>query len=152
MATDLRLPQLGDIMTEGRLIEWLLPDGAAVQAGQPLYELETDKVSYTIDAPVAGVLYQVVPADTVVPVGAVVGRLLQAGETVPAGPAPVVAIPAATVVQPPSDPSSVVSGDVLATPAARRLARELGVDLAAIRRSGRIREADVWAHHARGDS
>jgi len=119
--TDLRLPQLGDIMTEGRLTAWLQEDGASVEPGQPLYDLETDKVSFTVEAPAAGVLRQVVPAGEVVPVGTVVGRLVAAGE------------PAAA------------PAEVSATPAARALARELGVDLATIAVSGRIREADVRA-------
>jgi pyruvate dehydrogenase E2 component (dihydrolipoamide acetyltransferase) len=119
--TDLRLPVLGDIMTEGRLATWLRPDGAEVRAGEPLYELETDKVSFTVEAPSGGVLEQVVPAGEVVEVGTVVGRLL-----VSAGPEP--------------------ESEVMATPAARRLARELGVNLADLGTGHRIHEADVRAH------
>jgi pyruvate dehydrogenase E2 component (dihydrolipoamide acetyltransferase) len=120
MPTDLRLPLLGDIMTEGRLVSWLQPDGATVRAGQPLYELETDKVSFTVEAPDGGVLRQVVPAGEVVEVGTVVGRLTE------------------------EDPLRPWR----ATPAAKRLARELGVDLTALGARGRIREADVRAWHA----
>ncbi|HSR23217.1 MAG TPA: 2-oxo acid dehydrogenase subunit E2, partial [Candidatus Eisenbacteria bacterium] len=120
MAVDLRLPRLGDVMTEGRLLAWLEPDGAEVRPGQPLYELETEKVSFTVEAPAAGVLRQVVPAGEVVEVGTVVGRLLEAAH----------------------------ASEVLATPAARRLARELGVDLAALGTGHRIRENDVRAYHA----
>jgi pyruvate dehydrogenase E2 component (dihydrolipoamide acetyltransferase) len=116
--TELRLPVLGDIMTEGRLATWLRPDGAEVRAGEPLYELETDKVSFTVESPSGGVLQQVVPAGEVVEVGTVVGRLL--------------------VAQPESE--------VMATPAARRLARELGVNLADLGTGHRIHEADVRAH------
>jgi len=118
--TELRLPQLGDVMTEGRLVAWVAADGAEVEAGQPLYELETDKVSFTVESPAAGVLRHVVPAGETVDVGTVVARLLGAAESV----------------------------EVAATPAARRLARELGVDLAALGTGRRIREADVAAHHA----
>jgi len=120
MPTDLRLPLLGDIMTEGRLVSWLQPDGATVSAGQPLYELETDKVSFTVEAPGGGLLQQIVPAGEVVEVGTVVGRLLEEGR----------------------------GADVVATPAAKRLARELGVDLGDLGAPGRIREADVRAWHA----
>src|SRR5437879_4261665 len=135
MGTDLRLPLLGDIMTEGRLVSWLQPEGARVRSGQPLYELETDKVTFTVEAPGEGVLRQIVPAGEVVRVGTVVGRLVEDGEDEGGGgsspePAPV---------------------EVTATPAAKRLAKELGVDLAALGASGRIREADVRAwHDARG--
>jgi pyruvate dehydrogenase E2 component (dihydrolipoamide acetyltransferase) len=131
LGTDLRLPQLGDIMTEGRLTAWLQEDGAAVEAGQPLYDLETDKVSFTVEAPAGGVLRHVVPAGETVAVGTVVGQLLAAGE--------------------PTTPQTGGS-DVAATPAARALARELGVDLTTIAATGRIREADVRAAAATGDS
>jgi pyruvate dehydrogenase E2 component (dihydrolipoamide acetyltransferase) len=120
---DLRLPLLGDTMTEGRLVSWLRPDGARVQSGEPLYELETDKVSFTVESPAAGVLRRLVPEGELLEVGALVGRL-----------------------------GGAESGDdVAATPAARRLARELGVDIEAVAaRPGerRIREEDVRACHA----
>jgi pyruvate dehydrogenase E2 component (dihydrolipoamide acetyltransferase) len=119
---DLRLPQLGDIMTEGRVAAWLQRDGATVEAGQALYDLETDKVNFTVEAPSAGVLHHVVAAGETVAVGTVVGRLVAAGEAEVA-PAPLV--------------------EVRATPAARALARELGVDLTTIAATGRIRAADV---------
>lgn len=124
MAADLRLPLLGDVMTEGTLTTWLQPDGATVQAGQPLYELETDKVSFTVEAPAGGVLQQIVSAGAVVEVGTLVGRLLE-GRTGAVG----------------------APAEVTATPAARRLARELGVDIEALGPGRRIREADVRAFH-----
>ena len=125
MAAELRLPVLGDVMTEGTLTSWMQPDGAEVRAGQPLYQVETDKVSFTVEAPEAGVLRQLVPAGSVVAVGTLVGRIAEAAA---------------------GDGST--SGEVLATPAARRLARELGVELAAIGAGRRLREADVRAWHA----
>jgi pyruvate dehydrogenase E2 component (dihydrolipoamide acetyltransferase) len=138
VATDLRLPQLGDIMTEGRLTAWLQDDGAAVEAGQPLYDLETDKVSFTVEAPVAGLLRHVVPAGETVPVGTVVGVLAAANESLPPRGG--------------GGPSTArrEGSDVAATPAARALARELGVDLTTIAATGRIREADVRAAAATG--
>jgi pyruvate dehydrogenase E2 component (dihydrolipoamide acetyltransferase) len=143
LATDLRLPQLGDIMTEGRLTAWLQEDGAAVEAGQPLYDLETDKVSFTVEAPAGGVLRHVVPAGETVAVGTVVGQLLAAGE--PATPLP----PRGR-----GGPATArrEGSEVAATPAARALARELGVDLTTIAVTGRIREADVRAAAGTGDS
>lgn len=117
MATELLLPLLGDIMTEGTVTSWLQPDGAEVEAGQPLYELESDKVTFTVEAPGRGVLRQLVAAGRTVPVGALVGRLDDGGE-------------------------------VTATPAARRLARELGVDLSTMPAGRRIREDDVRAFQA----
>ena len=56
MALDLKVPLLGDIMQEGTLVEWLRADGARVDKGEPLYRLETDKVTVDVEAPVAGTL------------------------------------------------------------------------------------------------
>ena len=56
MGTPIAIPPLGWEMTEGTLIEWLVEDGATVTVGQPLYNLETDKVENTIEAPLAGVV------------------------------------------------------------------------------------------------
>jgi pyruvate dehydrogenase E2 component (dihydrolipoamide acetyltransferase) len=127
---DLKLPLLGDIMTEGTLAEWLRPSGALVDEGAPLYQLETDKVSLTVEAPVSGVLEQLVRAGETVPVGTVVGRL---GETR----VPIVA--------------GRATEQVRATPAARALARQNGVDLTVLAGTlgdRRIREADVQAFSA----
>lgn len=116
---ELKLPLLGDVMTEGTLVEWLQPAGSTVAAGDPLYQLETDKVSLTVDAPEAGRLEQLVPAGATVAVGTVVGRL--------------------TATRADAD-------DVRASPAARRLAKRLGVDLASIGGGRRLRQADVQAY------
>lgn len=147
---DLLLPVLGDVMTEGRLVSWLQPDGAEVEAGQPLYELESEKVNATIEAPAAGVLRQLVPEGLVVPVGTLVGRVVAPGEE-PLEPAAKAdgpdhaQAPAATGAPP---RPARAAATVLATPAAKRLARELGLDIAALSRGRRIREADVLAFHA----
>lgn len=121
---DLKLPLLGDVMTEGTLAEWLQPAGRFVAAGAPLYQLETDKVTLTVEAPESGVLEQLVAQGETVPVGTVVGRLVANG-----------AESAATVEH------------VRASPAARRLAEQLGVDLAGLGTGRRIREADVQAYY-----
>jgi pyruvate dehydrogenase E2 component (dihydrolipoamide acetyltransferase) len=147
MTTELRLPLLGDIMTEGTLRRWLQSEGARVQAGQPIYELETDKVSFTVEAPSGGVLQRLVAEGEVVQVGQLVGRLVE--EEV--GPSQrsddrTEGVEAASEPEPargPVPPTEMAR--VRATPAARRLARELGVDLAALGTDRRIREADVRA-------
>jgi pyruvate/2-oxoglutarate dehydrogenase complex dihydrolipoamide acyltransferase (E2) component len=59
---DLKLPLLGDVMEEGTLVSWLRADGQRVEKGEPLYRLETDKVSVDVEAPEAGVLQQLAPA------------------------------------------------------------------------------------------
>src|SRR5438270_6828542 len=73
---ELKLPLLGDVMTEGTLVTWLQPAGANVEAGAPLYQLETDKVNVTIEAPESGVLEPLIAEGETVPVGTVVGRLV----------------------------------------------------------------------------
>src|SRR5436190_21968528 len=77
MPVDLKLPVLGDVMVEGTLASWLKEDGAAVARGEPIYQLETDKVNYAVEAPASGILRQVVAAGETVPVGTVVGRLVE---------------------------------------------------------------------------
>ena len=57
MATPLNIPKLGVSMTEGTLVEWLVADGATVDAGDVIYRLETDKVENDVEAPVAGVVH-----------------------------------------------------------------------------------------------
>lgn len=122
---ELTLPLLGDVMTEGTVAKWLQPDGAAVGAGEPLYEVETDKVTLTVDAPESGVLERVVAEGETVAVGTVVGRLTRSGT------------PAA--VRPREE-------EVRASPAARAAARRLGIDLRKIANGRRLREADVLAY------
>jgi len=56
MATPINIPKLGVSMTEGTLVEWMVADGATVQAGEVLYRIETDKVENEIEAPVGGVV------------------------------------------------------------------------------------------------
>ena len=92
MAVEVRLPLLGDVMQEGTLVEWLQADGASVERGEPLYRLETDKVSLEVEAPAAGVLRQLAEAGAVVPVNGLLGQILTAGEA---------AAPAASTPAPP---------------------------------------------------
>ena len=71
MATELKMPQLAMSMTEGEFAEWLVDDGASVDAGQPIYSVESDKSTQEVEAPASGVLRQI----------AVVGETYQVGET-----------------------------------------------------------------------
>jgi pyruvate dehydrogenase E2 component (dihydrolipoamide acetyltransferase) len=141
---DLTLPLLGDVMTEGTVTEWFQTDGAYVREGEPLYQVETDKVNLTVDAPDSGTLERVVAAGETIPVGAVVGRLLRVGETASVGDGVTqeVVASASRLARPRGGPDA----EVRATPAARALARELGVDLRRIANGRRLREADVEAY------
>jgi pyruvate/2-oxoglutarate dehydrogenase complex dihydrolipoamide acyltransferase (E2) component len=75
MATPIGIPKLGWEMEEGTLIEWLIPDGEQVQAGQPLYVIETDKVESTIDAPVSGTVRVIGVPGEVYDVGQVIAEI-----------------------------------------------------------------------------
>ena len=143
MAGDILMPKLGLTMTEGLLAEWKVTPGMRVTAGQVLFVVETEKIATEIEAPGEGdILECVVPAGETVPVGTVVARWSGEGAATPAVMAAETAVAdAPAVVQAPRS-----GGRVVATPLARRLARERGVDLAALSGSGprgRIKAADV---------
>jgi 2-oxoglutarate dehydrogenase E2 component (dihydrolipoamide succinyltransferase) len=73
---EIRIPKLAVSMSEGALTEWLVPDGTAVEAGTPLYTIETDKTQTEIEAPVAGTLRILVPAgENDHPVGTLIAEL-----------------------------------------------------------------------------
>jgi pyruvate/2-oxoglutarate dehydrogenase complex dihydrolipoamide acyltransferase (E2) component len=160
MATEVLIPKLGMTMTEGTVAEWLIPDGGEVKQGEIVYRLETEKINFEVEAEQAGTVRQLVPEGTTLPPGAVVAYILAPGEPLPAG---VSAAPAAVGASAPSAavaPSSTLAtsrvsldgGRVPASPIARRLAKEAGLDLGAITGSGpggRITEQDVLAAKAR---
>jgi pyruvate dehydrogenase E2 component (dihydrolipoamide acetyltransferase) len=166
MATNITMPQMGFDMTEGTIANWLKSEGEPVQKGDPIAEIETDKTTIQIEAFASGVLAKiVVPAGGKVPVGATIGIIAAAGEAVAAaGPAPAAApVTAAPVVASPSPAVAPVAAAPApisaapsasaanATPVARRMAEEMGVDLGRITGSGRdgqITKGDVDAYLA----
>lgn len=75
MATEIILPKLGFTMTEGTVAEWLVPNGGAVEAGQPLYALEAEKTTQEIEAPVSGTLTILLAAGEEADVGTVIGTI-----------------------------------------------------------------------------
>ena len=161
MATSIVMPQLGYDMREGTIVRWLKEEGEDVTRGEIIAEIETDKAVVEFSPTTGGVLRRIVAgAGDIVPVGqliAVIGDAdealpdeltapaspVAAAEQVPATPAPA---PVPTPVA--ESPPAVPEGEVRASPIARRLAREQGVDLANLTGSGpggRIVEADVLA-------
>lgn len=76
MSTSLTIPKLQMSTTEGKLSEWLVEDGAAVEAGQPIYSLETDKSVQEIEAPESGKLVQKKAAGETYPVGTEIGEIV----------------------------------------------------------------------------
>ena len=161
--TVITMPALGESVSEGTVTRWLKNVGDSVAMDEALLEVSTDKVDTEIPSPVAGTLLAIdVPVDSTVPVGARLGLIGSANGAVPAAPAapvaPVVAAPVAPVVTAPvvSAPPVVTpvaapaaaQSDAYVTPIVRKLAAELGVNLAVIQGSGiggRIRKEDVQA-------
>lgn len=154
---EIKVPELAESITEGSIAQWVKKVGDRVEKGEFIVELETDKVNAEIISEEAGVLTQILAeeGDTVL-VGQVIA-VVEAGEgaaPAPAASAPVEATPAAPQAAPaPVAAAPVVeetSGErVIASPAARKLAREKGIDLAAVSPvdpQGRVRVQDVAAH------
>src|SRR5919204_5495145 len=75
MAIEIKVPAVGESVTEGTVSRWLKQDGEAVRADEPLFELETEKATTEVAAPVAGTLRIEVPEGRTVPIGTVVGRI-----------------------------------------------------------------------------
>ena len=158
MATEVLIPKLGMTMTEGTVAEWLVPDGGSVRQGEIVYRLETEKINFEVEAEQDGVLRQVAAEGATLAPGTIVGYILAPGEALPAGIAPPSAAAAGAVSVSsgsPGAPANVAAspnGRVVASPIARRLAKEAGIPLAAITGSGpggRITEQDVIAARAR---
>ncbi|HEX8156664.1 MAG TPA: E3 binding domain-containing protein, partial [Solirubrobacteraceae bacterium] len=164
---DIVMPRLSDSMEEGTILKWLKADGDDVRRGDSLAEIETDKATLTYEADAEGVLAIVAPAGETLPIGSVIARLGSEGAgvapTAEAQPAKDVEFgrfagtkpgrAAATDTAPdPGAPApataapSGANGRAKASPLARRIAREQGIDLRAVTGSGpggRIVKADV---------
>jgi len=167
MATEVKLPRLGQGMESGTIVRWLKTEGDAVTKGEPLYELDTDKVTQEVEAESDGVLLKIVVPDGEVDVGttvAIIGAQDEDVSTLLAGaqggngdaPSPRASPPATEDAAPPSDtvsqgeqrqelvaapeaeaPPTRAEGErVKASPLARRIARERGVELAQIAGTG----------------
>lgn len=152
MRRELLMPKLGLTMAEGTISEWCVPLGDVYQKGDCLFVVETEKIANEVAADEAGTLTEIlVAAGETVPVGAVVAYAEQGGEAPAAGAGPsfddAKAAKEQPDVTPPADtrpestqlgaPDSVAAGRrVIASPLARRLARERGIDLHSVRGSG----------------
>ncbi|MBW8875326.1 MAG: 2-oxo acid dehydrogenase subunit E2 [Acidobacteria bacterium] len=132
MAQRIVMPSFGMYTAEGNLGRWLVPAGAAVQAGDLIVEIVTEKATYEVESPGSGILHPVAVEGENLTVEGLIGWILAAGEAPPG-----------------SAPAPMVSADrVKASPVARRLAAEKGIDLASLTGTGpggRIVEADVLA-------
>jgi len=159
--TIITMPALGESVSEGTVTRWLKGVGDSVAVDEALLEVSTDKVDTEIPSPVSGTIISIdVPVDTTVPVGARLAVIGTSGAAPVAAPAPVVVAPVVTapvVAAPISTPAPVVAAPVVSAPASqpldayvtpivRKLASELGVNLANVKGTGvggRIRKEDI---------
>jgi pyruvate dehydrogenase E2 component (dihydrolipoamide acetyltransferase) len=148
VASEVKLPRLGQGMESGTIVKWLKSEGDRVEKGEPLYELDTDKVTQEVEAEASGVLLKIAVNEGEVPVGRTIAVIGEQGEEVSVS----MAEPEAAAEEPepkeaPAPPQGngrpeesptiqPTGGRVKASPLARRIARERGVDLGSLRGTG----------------
>src|SRR6266704_1535730 len=181
MAVDIVMPQMGESIFEGTITKWLKKPGDKVERDEPLFEISTDKVDAEIPSPSAGVLKEIkvgegqtVPIQTIVGVIDAPGSAAATPAPAPAkaetpapaaktpaaappasapAPRPGAATPAPPVAAAPATPSPQDGSRIHSSPLVRRLAKEHGIDLAAVRGTGaggRISKQDIEAVIAAG--
>ena len=157
MATTVVMPQMGYDMQEGTLVRWLKQEGEEVTRGEAIAEIETDKAVIEMEAYASGVVLKTVVAEgSTVPVGEAIAFIGVQGELVPDVASPTEAPEEAAPEPEPSAETTETAaapadGEVRASPVARRLAQEKGMDLTQVRGTGpngRITRDDVLAHES----
>jgi pyruvate dehydrogenase E2 component (dihydrolipoamide acetyltransferase) len=162
MANEVKLPRLGQGMESGTIVKWLKSEGDRVEKGEPLYELDTDKVTQEVEAEAAGVLLRIAVAEGEVPVGQTIAVIGEEGEEVSLDPSSGNGAAAREVAEDAEEEGSPGTareeerergreavettesqpvttrdgGRVKASPLARRIARERGIDLASLSGTG----------------
>lgn len=168
MAIEVTMPKLGLTMETGKISEWKKKEGEQVKKGEILLVVETEKITYEVESPGDGMLHIVVPAEGEVPVAALIGYLAAdkadydkvaaggapaaaaAPAAAPAEAAPAAAAPAAAAAATPA-PARAPGERVKASPLARKLAQDAGIDIAAVGGTGpegRIVKKDVMSYSA----
>ncbi len=158
MATEVIMPKVDMVMETGTLVEWLVKEGGQVNKGDALFVITTDKAAIEVESPADGILAGVTAkADDVIPVTEVIAYILAPGEALPVKtePKPAATVSAQSTAKVETAVETVVvasasseASKVRATPVARRMAEELGVDLNQIPGRGprgRIHKADILA-------
>jgi pyruvate dehydrogenase E2 component (dihydrolipoamide acetyltransferase) len=144
MASEVKLPRLGQGMEAGTVTKWLKSEGEQVTKGEPLFEIDTDKVTQEVESDYDGVLLKIALSEGEAPVGQTIAWIGKEGEEVAEAPATPKPKPKSPESQAPeevsdtkvSDTSESNGGRIKASPLARRIARERGIDLAALRGTG----------------
>ena len=158
MATEFIMPKLGLTMEQGTIVEWLVADGDTVEVGVAILRIETDKTETDVEAVESGRLHVVGQAGDTFACGERIGWLLAPGEAAPtatgtasaasptAAAAVAIAVPAGEAAAPAATAATAVGGRVMASPLAKRIAAERGIDLRGVRGTGpegRIVVADL---------
>ncbi len=160
MSVNVTMPKMGMTMKEGKVSKWYKKEGDSVEKGEDLVEVETEKITNKIESPGSGLVFQiVVPVGESVPVGTILAVIAQAGEQ----PERIEGIQVGEVEEVQGAAGSSQAAEtktepqekkrIMSTPSARRLAKELGVDLSLVTGSGpqgKIKEADVLKFHEEG--
>jgi 2-oxoglutarate dehydrogenase E2 component (dihydrolipoamide succinyltransferase) len=154
MTIDIKVPSVGESVTEGTIARWLQKDGGTVRQDEALFELETEKATQEVPAPASGVLHIAVKEGQTVAIGAVVGTIEPSAEAAPAKPSSAKAEPAPPKTRPAPAKTEPARADGKAaaaalSPAARRMAAEEGVAVNEVAGSGRggvILKTDVQEH------
>jgi pyruvate dehydrogenase E2 component (dihydrolipoamide acetyltransferase) len=153
VANEVKLPRLGQGMEAGTITRWLKSEGDTVTKGEPLFEIDTDKVTQEVEADYGGVLLKIELASGEAPVGQTIAWIGDAGEKIqaaakPAAPEPEKVSDTAAKDEPAPEPERVsdtsasasnggqTGGRIKASPLARRIARERGIELSSLRGTG----------------
>ena len=164
MATNVTMPKLGLSMETGKINEWKVAEGGSISQGEILLIVETEKITYEVESPATGMLHIIVPVEGEVPVAELIGviaadqadydSVCASGAPTAAAPAPQEAAPAAAAAAAPAPaaaPARAPGERVLASPLARRLARENDIDISLVPGTGpggRIVKQDIDAYLA----
>lgn len=167
MVVEVVMPKLGITMESGTVVKWYKKEGDKVEKGEPLVEIIGEKVTYDLEAPASGVLRKIIGREeTEVPVSQIIGFIGKLDEPIPqveippkveVKPIPQVEIPVKVEVKPPIQlevPAKIETGEeIRASPLAKRIAREQGIDLRQVVGTGpggRITEEDVRKFSEKG--
>ena len=144
MADEVKLPRLGQGMESGTIVKWLKSEGDPVEKGEPLYELDTDKVTQEVEAEASGVLLKITVPEGEADVGTTIAVIGEQGEEVPQlaaaepapkeQPEPAPTEPVAAVAHPAH--GNGAGARIKASPLARRIARERGIELGSLKGTG----------------
>lgn len=160
MSVNATMPKLGMTMKTGKVSKWYKKEGEPVEKGEILFEVETEKITNKIESPASGILFQiVVPAGAIVPIGTILAVIAEKGEQperiegLRLGEGDEMEGASAGSPSPGPETTSGKETRILATPSARRMAKELGMDLALVPGTGpggKVKEADVLKFHEQG--